>query len=68
MKLLKEVIFSGPSESYVLARENAIKHWRVIMGPTKVYKAQFDQPLSIRGQYGLSDTRNATHGAGRTNF
>ncbi|XP_044758569.1 nucleoside diphosphate kinase 6 isoform X2 [Coccinella septempunctata] len=54
---------SGPSETYVLARENAIQHWRQLMGPTKVYKAQFDQPYSIRGQFGLSDTRNAAHGA-----
>lgn len=34
------------------------------MGPTKVYKAQFEAPDTIRGMYGLSDTRNATHGSG----
>lgn len=34
------------------------------MGPTKVYKAQFEAPNTIRGKYGLSDTRNATHGSG----
>ncbi|XP_045476575.1 nucleoside diphosphate kinase 6 [Harmonia axyridis] len=56
-------MISGPSEMYVLARENAIKQWRDLMGPTKVYKAQFDQPHSIRGEFGLSDTRNATHGS-----
>lgn len=36
------------------------------MGPTKVFKAQFSDPESIRGKYGLSDTRNATHGSGNT--
>lgn len=33
------------------------------MGPTKVYQAQFTHPDCIRSQYGLSDTRNATHGS-----
>lgn len=34
------------------------------MGPTKVYRSQFEAPETIRGKYGLSDTRNATHGSG----
>ena len=34
------------------------------MGPTKVYRAQFTAPDSIRGRFGLSDTRNAVHGSG----
>ncbi|CAG9763957.1 unnamed protein product [Ceutorhynchus assimilis] len=54
---------SGQSDFYILAKENAIKDWRELMGPTKVYKAQFEAPLTIRGKYGLSDTRNATHGS-----
>lgn len=33
------------------------------MGPTKVYRAQFEAPMTLRGKYGLSDTRNATHGS-----
>ncbi|CAH1998674.1 unnamed protein product [Acanthoscelides obtectus] len=54
---------SGPSELMVLARENAIQEWRLLMGPTKVFRAQFENPCSLRGQFGLSDTRNATHGS-----
>ncbi|GLV34897.1 nmdyn-D6 [Carabus blaptoides fortunei] len=54
---------SGHSEFYILARSNAIVEWRKLMGPTKVFKAQFSDPESIRGKYGLSDTRNATHGS-----
>ncbi|XP_066139713.1 nucleoside diphosphate kinase 6 [Euwallacea fornicatus] len=54
---------SGESDLYILAKDNAIKDWRALMGPTKVYKAQFEAPNSIRGKYGLSDTRNATHGS-----
>ena len=34
------------------------------MGPTTVYRAQFTAPDSIRGRFGLSDTRNAVHGTG----
>lgn len=33
------------------------------MGPTKVYKTIFSHPNSIRGLFGLSDTRNACHGS-----
>lgn len=36
------------------------------MGPTKVFKAQFEAPDTIRGKFGLSDTRNATHGSGKS--
>lgn len=48
----------------ILARENAILKWRELMGPTKVYKAQITHPDTIRGKFGLTDTRNATHGSG----
>lgn len=54
---------SGPSEILVLTKNNAITDWRQLMGPTKVFRAQYDAPESIRGQFGLSDTRNATHGS-----
>merc|ERR1711893_432955 len=40
-----------------------IKEWRRIMGPTKVFKTRFDQPDTIRGRFGLTDTRNCTHGS-----
>lgn len=33
------------------------------MGPTKVFKTIFTHPDSIRGQFGLTDTRNGTHGS-----
>lgn len=51
-------------DSYVLAREDAIAKWRELMGPTKVFKAKISHPETIRGKYGLTDTRNATHGSG----
>ncbi|XP_031354407.1 nucleoside diphosphate kinase 6-like isoform X2 [Photinus pyralis] len=61
--LFQALIRSGPSDLYILARENAIQEWRDLMGPTKTYKAQYEDPDTIRGEFGLSDTRNATHGS-----
>lgn len=55
---------SGPMRAYVLAREDAICHWRELMGPTKVFRARHTFPTSIRAQFGLTDTRNTTHGSG----
>ncbi|XP_054169132.1 nucleoside diphosphate kinase 6-like [Oppia nitens] len=54
---------SGDISVHVLAKDNAIIDWRKLMGPTKVYKTKFLEPNSLRGKYGLSDTRNATHGS-----
>ncbi|XP_022176331.1 nucleoside diphosphate kinase 6-like [Myzus persicae] len=54
---------SGPSEAYILAREDAISVWRRLMGPTKVFQCQLSNPDSIRAKHGLTDTRNATHGS-----
>lgn len=56
--------FSGASDVHILAKQDAIKEWRRLMGPTKVYQTLHLEPDSIRGQYGLTDTRNATHGSG----
>lgn len=54
---------SGKISAHILAREDAIAYWRKLMGPTKVFKTVHDEPDSIRGHYGLTDTRNATHGS-----
>lgn len=55
---------SGPMRAYILAREDAIRHWRELMGPTKVFRARHTSPTTIRAQFGLTDTRNTTHGSG----
>lgn len=54
---------SGHCDIHILARENAIQHWRDVLGPTKVYHTVFTHSESIRGRFGLSDTRNAAHGS-----
>lgn len=54
---------SGPVYAHILAQEDAIAKWRRLMGPTKSYRAQYEAPESIRGRFGLTDTRNAVHGS-----
>jgi len=54
---------SGECHAHVLAKENAIADWRAILGPTKVFKTRFEQPLTVRGKFGLTDTRNVAHGS-----
>lgn len=60
---LVEYMSSGPMQAYVLARDDAVHHWRELMGPTKVFRARHSAPDTIRGQFGLTDTRNTTHGS-----
>ncbi|EZA48145.1 hypothetical protein DMN91_005530 [Ooceraea biroi] len=57
---------SGPSDVHILTANDAIAKWRQLMGPTKTYQAQYNAPHTIRGTFGLSDTRNATHGSDST--
>jgi len=54
---------SGPIHAYVLAHTDAIQLWRNLMGPTKTFRSQYEAPTSIRGSFGLTDTRNSTHGS-----
>ncbi|XP_059581566.1 nucleoside diphosphate kinase 6 [Alligator mississippiensis] len=60
---LVEFMASGPMRAYILAHEDAVVRWRCLMGPTRVSRARNTAPDSIRGAYGLTDTRNATHGS-----
>ncbi|XP_074832985.1 nucleoside diphosphate kinase 6 [Carettochelys insculpta] len=63
---LVEFMSSGPMRAYILAHEDAVTLWRSLMGPTRVYQARNTAPDSIRGAYGLTDTRNTTHGSDST--
>ncbi|XP_016282613.2 nucleoside diphosphate kinase 6 [Monodelphis domestica] len=60
---LVEFMASGPIRAYILAHKDAIQLWRSLMGPTKVFRARYVAPDSIRGSFGLTDTRNTTHGS-----
>ena len=61
---------SGSVHAHILALpsnsvndSNAITTWRKLMGPTKVMKTRYSEPDTIRGTFGLSDTRNCSHGS-----
>ncbi|XP_048190505.1 nucleoside diphosphate kinase 6 isoform X3 [Perognathus longimembris pacificus] len=60
---LVEFMASGPIRAYILAHKDAIQLWRTLMGPTRVFRAHHIAPDSIRGSFGLTDTRNTTHGS-----
>uniref|UniRef100_A0A672FJ82 Nucleoside diphosphate kinase B n=1 Tax=Salarias fasciatus TaxID=181472 RepID=A0A672FJ82_SALFA len=45
----RATVVLGPMRAYILAREDAIRHWRELMGPTKVFRARYTSPDSIRG-------------------
>merc|ERR1719436_2238191 len=54
---------SGPCQPLILAGQDAISRWRELMGPTKVFRTRFSHPESVRGRFGLTDTRNVSHGS-----
>ncbi|XP_072945053.1 nucleoside diphosphate kinase 6-like [Epargyreus clarus] len=54
---------SGSIDIHIIGHSNAIELWRRMLGPTKVYKAQFQDPYCLRGMFGISDTRNVAHGS-----
>nr|CAG4645240.1 EOG090X0HUX [Leptodora kindtii] len=54
---------SGPIHAMILAHPSAIAKWRQLMGPTKTFRAQYEAPQTIRGMFGLTDTRNCSHGS-----
>jgi nucleoside-diphosphate kinase len=57
---LTDFMSSGEILVMVLEKENAISHWREVMGATDPALAE---PGSLRQMYGSSVERNATHGS-----
>jgi len=57
---LTDFMSSGEILVMVLERENAISHWRQIMGATDPALAQ---PGTLRHTFGFSVERNAVHGS-----
>ncbi|GAU99429.1 hypothetical protein RvY_10434 [Ramazzottius varieornatus] len=58
-----EMMSSGEVIALLLHGKDAVKRWRSLMGPTKVSKTKLTHPVTIRGRFGLTDTRNAVHGS-----
>ncbi|MGD2295947.1 MAG: nucleoside-diphosphate kinase [Candidatus Aminicenantes bacterium] len=57
---LTDFMSSGEILVMVLEREDAISHWRNVMGATDPALAE---PGTLRQMYGFSVERNATHGS-----
>lgn len=57
---LVEYMISGPVIVLALAKENAIKEWRDLMGATDPEKAS---PGTIRYMFGVDIANNAVHGS-----
>jgi nucleoside-diphosphate kinase len=57
---LTDFMSSGEIVVMVLERENAIAHWRQVMGETDPSRAQVG---TLRRTYGFSIERNAVHGS-----
>jgi nucleoside-diphosphate kinase len=57
---LTDFMSSGPVVVMTLEREDAIAHWRQVMGATDPAQAK---PGTLRHAYGFSVERNATHGS-----
>ncbi|XP_068260480.1 thioredoxin domain-containing protein 3 [Nyctibius grandis] len=53
--VLLEQMTSGPTLVLALTRENAIKHWRTLLGPKTVEEAKKESPNSLRAQYAVNN-------------
>ncbi|XP_050702561.1 nucleoside diphosphate kinase homolog 5-like [Eriocheir sinensis] len=58
-------ITSGEVMTLILAREDAVAHWRRLLGPTHVGRAREEAPGSIRAVFGNGavPSQNAAHGS-----
>ncbi|EZA53261.1 Nucleoside diphosphate kinase-like protein [Ooceraea biroi] len=56
---------SGPIIVFVLAKKDAVREWKRLIGPTTVTEARLYFPDSIRARYGRRDdsSKNAVHGS-----
>ena len=60
---LMEFVTSDVCVGMELVKDNAIKEWRGLLGPTNTQKAKEEAPQSLRAQFGTDGTKNACHGS-----
>ncbi|NWY55762.1 TXND3 protein, partial [Chionis minor] len=53
--VLLEQMTSGPTLVLALTRENAIAHWRDLLGPKTVEEAKKENPNSLRAKYAVNN-------------
>ncbi|KAJ1560341.1 Thioredoxin domain-containing protein 3, partial [Cladochytrium tenue] len=58
---LLEYMSSGPVLVMQLSKANAIKAWRVLLGPKDPKVARQDAPKSLRAQFGIDSLMNGFH-------
>ncbi|XP_050174052.1 thioredoxin domain-containing protein 3 [Myiozetetes cayanensis] len=62
--VLLEQMTSGPTLVLALTRENAVAHWRNLLGPKTLEEACKENPDSLRAQYAVDDVPiNQLHGS-----
>lgn len=54
---------NSPIYAIILAKNDAIKSWRSLIGKANVYRTIYSDPNCLRARFGLTDTRNAVHGS-----
>ncbi|KAB2025834.1 hypothetical protein ERO13_D06G149600v2 [Gossypium hirsutum] len=54
---------SGPVLVMILEKEDAVAHWRNLIGPTDAGKAKITHPHSIRAMCGIDLEKNCIHGS-----
>eukprot|EP01100_Stratorugosa_tubuloviscum_P012286 TRINITY_DN5780_c0_g1_i2.p1 TRINITY_DN5780_c0_g1~~TRINITY_DN5780_c0_g1_i2.p1 ORF type:complete len:142 (-),score=32.82 TRINITY_DN5780_c0_g1_i2:313-687(-) len=62
---LVSFMLSGESIVCKVEGENAINKCRELIGPTHIQISRTQTPLSLRGEFAYSDTRNALHSSGK---
>jgi nucleoside-diphosphate kinase len=60
---MSEYLTSGLIVAFELARVDAIKHWRSVIGPTVLEEARNQAPNSLRALYSRTTTENLVHGS-----
>uniref|UniRef100_A0A8C3ILT7 NME/NM23 family member 8 n=1 Tax=Chrysemys picta bellii TaxID=8478 RepID=A0A8C3ILT7_CHRPI len=61
---LLEHMTSGPTLALALIRENAVQHWRDLLGPKTLEEAKEKSPASLRSEYAVdSVSLNQLHGS-----
>ncbi|XP_051624545.1 thioredoxin domain-containing protein 3 isoform X1 [Manacus candei] len=62
--VLLEQMTSGPTLVLALTRENAVSHWRSLLGPKTLEEACKENPDSLRAQYAVDNVPiNQLHGS-----